>query len=893
MKPERWQQIDELFDAALERPAAERRAYLQEVCAGDEGLRKELESLLKAAEQAGSFIEAPPQNAIEELAVATQPYLQTSQRLAHYEIISLLGVGGMGEVYLAEDTKLGRKVALKMLPAEFTKDRERIHRFKQEARAASGLNHPNILTIYDIDQIGDTHFIATEFIEGETLRALIRQGPIELAKALDMIGQVANALEAAHRARIVHRDIKPENIMVRADGLVKVLDFGLAKLSRPQPSTTDAPVASELSLRTAPGIILGTACYMSPEQARGLDVDGRTDIWSLGVVMYEMLTGQAPFAGTTSSDIIAAILKSHPLPLNHYLREMPDELQRLVGKTLEKDCEARYSSIKAFCEDLNNLKSNLANVAPINQAQQTDRQSNVETKDLTSPRSSSANLSKTGTVSFFQHNRKVTVATLIVVLLMLTGIVLYWRGKSSVSTMDSIAILPFVNEGANPDIEYLCDGIPESLINNFSHLSNLRVVPRSTSFRYKGQQFDPQEIGQKLGVSAVLTGKVTQRGDTLSIQVDLIDVARVAQLWGEGYNRKFSEILKVQEDISRNIASELKLKLSGGEQQQLTKHQTKNAEAYTAYLQGRFWEDRRTEEGFKRAIGYYNQAIEKDPYYALPWSGLAGSYGGLSDHGFLTSKEGFTKAKDAVKKALELDDELAEAHTELGADMCFFDWDFVGAEPEYKRGIDLNPNSSSSHYLYGSFLSIVGRHDEAIAEKRRARELEPSSIINNFGIGWALYRARLYDQALESLKQTLEMDRGFGHTFRGLGLSYLQKRMYDEAISNLQEAVKLEPTHSGFIASLGCAYGRAGRRSEALKLLADLKVLSTRRYVGSYDLAMIYAGLNDKEQAFAQLEKAFNERSNQLVYLDGEPAWENLHSDPRFTELLQRVGLNK
>jgi serine/threonine-protein kinase len=889
VKPERWQQIDELFDAALALDASQRAAYLDEVCAGDETLRREIESLLKAAAQAGSFIEEAPQSAVREM--LTQTSLQPGHRLRHYEIISLLGEGGMGEVYLARDTKLGRKVALKMLPAEFTRDRDRIRRFKQEARAASALNHPNILTIYDIDQIGDTHFIATEFVEGETLRSLIKPGRINLARALDLIAQVAQALSAAHQAQIVHRDIKPENIMLRSDGLVKVLDFGLAKLLRSEPLATYAPGDSELSLRTAPGIVVGTARYMSPEQARGLSVDGRSDIWSLGVVLYELLTGQPPFNGETISDTLAAILTSDPSPLNHHMPEIPGTLQSLIDKSLVKKCEARYQTIAEFCQDLNRVKSALGNHEPVKPGQQAGIYSDLEINDLASPRSSSANVNKTGVVSVFGPKRKVVAGLIVAAVLLLIAIGFYLRGQPGESTLDSIAILPFVNEGANPEIDYLCDGIPESLINNFSRLSKLRVVPRSTSFNYRGQQLEPQEIGKKLGVRAVLSGKVTQRGDLLSIQVDLVDVERVAQLWGEGYNRKLSEILKVKEDISRNIVSELKLKLSGGEQQQLTKHETRNAEAYTAYLQGRFWEDRRTEEGFKRAIGHFNQAIEKDPYYALPWTGLAGSYGGLSDHGFLPAKEGFTNAKEAVKKALELDDELAEAHIELGADMCFADWDFAGAEPEYKRGIELNPNASSSHYLYGSFLSIVGRHDEAIAEKRRAHALEPSSIVNHFGIGWALYRARHYDQAIASLNQTLEMDRGFSHTYRGLGLAYLQKGMYDEAIKSLQEAVKLEPNHSGFIASLGCAYGRAGQQGEALKLLADLQKMSTRRYVGSYDLAMIYAGLGDRDQAFMLLDKAFSERSNQLVYLNAEPAWETLHSDPRFVELSRRIGL--
>jgi serine/threonine protein kinase/TolB-like protein/Tfp pilus assembly protein PilF len=898
MKPERWVQVEQLCQAALDHQENQRAAFLDRACAGDEALRQEVDSLLKYQATAKKFIEVPALDVAARAAAAEHARSLVGQQLSHYEIMSLLGAGGMGEVYLARDSSLGRQVALKLLPPQFTQDRSRLLRFKQEARATSALNHPNIITIHEIGEVDGRHYIATEFINGETLRRRIERERIELSEAVEITTQVASALSAAHEAGIIHRDIKPENIMVRPDGYVKVLDFGLAKLTELQAANRDTQVPGAYEISTDTGVVMGTVRYMSPEQARGLKVDARSDIFSLGVVLYEMITGRAPFVGATPTDVIISVVQQEPSSLSSIVPEVSVELERVVTKALRKDREGRYQTAKELLVDLRGLKQEVESGARSGRSSGTavsGRQPITKTgEEMPAPTTEGTTGRNTSSAYYFisqigHHKLAATLVLLLIAAVSAAYFILSARGSAGAVT--SIAVLPLANGGGDPDGDYLSDGITESIINSLSQLSQLRVITRPTAFRYKGRDADPQKVGHELGVRAVLTGRVVQRGETLSIQAELTDVTSGAQLWGNHYDRKVTDVLAVQEEIAKQIAEKLRLKLTSEERQRLARRYTENTEAYQLYLRGRFWEDRRTEEGFKKAIGYFNQAIENDPNYALAWTGLAGSYGGLSDHGFLAPKDGFTRAKDAVKRALTLDDQLAEAHTELAADLVFYDWDFAGAEPEYKRAIDLNPNSASGHYLYGSFLSIVGRHAEAVAEKRRARDLEPSSVIENFGIGWALCRARQYEQAIESLHQTLEMDRNFGHTYRFLGLAYLQRGMYDEAIGNLKEAVRLAPEHTGFIASLGCAYGRSGRKREAEKLLADLEDLSRRRFVGAYDLAMIYAGLGDKDKAFAQLDLAYAGRSNQLAYLTGEPAWETLRSDARFAALVRRVGL--
>ncbi len=621
MKPERWRQIEELFYSTLERAPDERSAFLALNCDGDEELRSEVKALLAEHERSGSLLETAASDlAADWLKDREQATIR--QPLGHFRILSQLGKGGMDEVYLAEDHRLRRKVALKLLPREFAGQEERLRRFEREARAASALNHSNILTIYEINQAspeeGGAHFIVTEFVEGQTLRALMKQGRMALAAALDTAAQVASALEAAHAAGIIHRDIKPENIMVRNDGLVKVLDFGLAKLQSGRVGEWESgrveerisPLSHSPTLPLSlPGVVMGTAAYMSTEQARGLEVDARTDVFSPGVVLYEMIAGRAPFAGATTSDVLAAIVTSDPIPLKECAPGTPPELERIVNRALRKERQERYQTITELLDDLKALKKEPGHVA-------TGFSARVN--------------SATHTIG--QH--KSAFGALALALLAITGLTIYWQtGRRDQGAINSIAILPFANLSKDPEVEYLCEGIPETLINNLSQLPRLRVIARPTAFRYKGQESDPQRVGSDLDVSVVLTGKVTRRADTMIIQADLVRVADGAQLWGNKYTGKSADIFAVQEDIARKIAEKLQLKLSGVEQQRLAKRSTDNIEAYELYQFGRFHWNKYDEAGFRKSIEYFEQALSKDPDYARAYAGMADAYAILGvDH---------------------------------------------------------------------------------------------------------------------------------------------------------------------------------------------------------------------------------------------------------------------
>jgi eukaryotic-like serine/threonine-protein kinase len=793
------------------------------------------------------------------------------QTISHFRILSLLGKGGMGEVWLAEDTDLHRKVAVKLLPKELTTNEERLRRFEREARTASALNHPNIITIYEIGQADERSFIATEFVDGETLRHQMAGTPVELRSALDVGVQVASALSAAHEAGIIHRDIKPENIMVRRDGLVKVLDFVLAKLAAQQPETSVDPSLA-ITVRTTPGTVMGTVRYMSPEQSRGLDVDARTDIFSLGVVLYEMITGHAPFEGATTSDVIAAILTVEPQPLSRYAPGTPRQLERIVARALKKEREERYQSSNELHEDLKSLKQGLES-------------------------STSRDGSRLIVLPHSIRGFKATVAALVLSLLALIGLGIYLQTRRGErQAIDSIAILPFANVGADPGTEYLADGIPESLINNLSRISNLRVVPRGIVFGYKGQKFDPQEVGGKLGVRTVLTGKVTRLGDRLNIQVDLVDVERVATLWGNQYNRQPSDILTVQEEIANQIVNALRLKLSGVAQQHIAKRQTDNPEAYRLYLLGRYHWNKYDESGFKKSIEYFQQAVNIDSNYALAYAGMADAHALLGvEH--LRPKDFFPRAKVYAEKALRLDDTLAEAHNSLGIVKLFYEWKWAEAEQAFIRARELDPNYADVGHFYGHYLEAMGRMDEAIRETKRGLESDPLSLIINAELGFAYYWAREYDQAITQYRKTLDMDPNFVFASLAIAQAYQQntkaneQEMYGKALAELTRARPIAQGWPFIDGELACVYARLGMRKEALTILDELKDRTARGWVDPLILAFVYTDLGDKDQAFAWLDKAYEERATWIIWLGVEPKFDSLRSDQRFAELLRRIGL--
>jgi eukaryotic-like serine/threonine-protein kinase len=829
--------------------------------------------------------------------------LSANTNLSHYRIVSKIGAGGMGEVYLAEDTRLGRKVALKILSAELTRNEDRVRRFEQEARAASALSHPNILTIFDIGKEDSTHFIATEFIEGQTLRSGLTRVRMKIGEVLDIAVQAAGALAAAHSAGIIHRDIKPENIMVRPDGLVKILDFGLAKLIEQAPSA-DSGARTIAKANTDPGTVMGTAAYMSPEQARGKPVDARTDIFSLGVVVYEMIAGRAPFEGETASHVIVSILEKEPAPLTRSSPDAPSELERIVTKALAKDKDERYQTVKDLLIDLKRLKQRRDLDAEI------ERSISPDTLTRSAVATSSGQVVAAATISTSTSSRAVTERTTssaeylvseikqhkggvigasALLVIAIAALIYFFYPASSSGAINSIAVLPLANASGDPNMEYVSDGVSESLINSLSQLQRLRVTARTTAFRYKGREVDPQQVGRELNVRAVLMGRVRQVGDKLNIQVDLVDATTGAQLWGEEYNRKLSDILAVKQDISREITDKLRLRLTGDEQKQITGRDTTNAEAYQSYLRGRYHWNKRTGDDLKKANEQFQQAIARDPNYALAYAGLADCYLLLEQYTGMPSSEAVPKARAAAERALSIDDSLAEAHTSLA---FYYNklWRWEESEKEFKRAISLNPNYPTAHHWYQSLLLCLGRDEEALAEIERALELDPLSPVLEVNIGLIYVIKGDLDRAMEHARRLLELDPQFSLAHHLSAGVYLKQRRYAEAIAEFQR--DLANDRSAYSLSyVGYAYGLAGRRDEALTVLKELEEKYNKRESLAQYVAAVYAGLGDKDRAFAWLEKGFQDKSGLLHFIVTDAPFDPLRGDPRFADLLRRMGL--
>jgi eukaryotic-like serine/threonine-protein kinase len=906
MTPERWHQVKELFHCALEREPALRAAFLYEACAADEQLRKEVESLIAVHEKPENLIDHPAFEVAANLLATGETKSLEGRIIGDYKVERRIGWGGMGEVFLAQDMRLGRRVALKVLPASFTRDEDRVLRFHQEAHAASILNHPNIITIYEIGQVDSTHFIAAEFIEGETLRSHLKKAEMELSEILDVTIQVCNGLAAAHRAGIVHRDIKPENIMLRPDGYVKVLDFGLAKLTERLMPAIDGEAPTIVVVDTDPGMVMGTVSYMSPEQARGFAIDSRTDIFSLGIVLYEMVTSRMPFEGSSTSDVMVSILDKDPKPLKQYIADAPPQLQRIVSKVLAKDKAERFQEVSDLIIDLKSLKQELEFKSKLEPPDSAGSGSGVgiETSGknpaaMTADEAAQIKESpvyKTSGAGHFISTRKLRKKSFVLSLaffaMALVGIGFGLRMLGAPETpIDSVAVLPFDNSAANLDTEYLSDGITESIINSLSQLSQLRVMARSTVFAYKGHKVDPRKIGTDLNVRAVVTGKILQRGETLIIAAELVNARDGSQLWGKQYNRNLSDIFTVQEEIAREISESLRLRLSGKQKERLSRRYTENSEAYQLYLKGRYFWNKRSVESLTKGVEYFRQAVEKDPNYAPAYAGLADSYIILGNYRCLSPEEAHTRARDAAANALEIDEELAEAHAALAHVRQRYDWDWPGAEREFKRAVDLNPSYAPAHQWYAIYLSSVGRHDEAIDEIKLAQRLDPLSLIINSGAGWIFYMARRQDQAIEQCLRTLDLDPNFVSARVCLGQSYVQKGMYKEAIAELQKA-RLLAENPIVTSVLGYAYAASGQREEARKALDDSNGLSKwRRYTSSYDRAIVYAGLGDRDKAFELLQRAYEDRDSYMIWLKVEPILDKLRSDPRFADLERRVGI--
>ena len=818
-------------------------------------------------------------------------------KLGRYEIRSHLASGGMGEVYMAQDTKLDRKVALKILPGTVATDRGRMIRFVQEARAASALNHPNILTIYEIEQIDSVNFIATEFIDGETLRQRMRDAPMKLAEMLGIAIQAVSALVAAHAAGIIHRDIKPENVMLRKDGIAKVLDFGLAKLTeRVTPELVDADAPTRAVVKTGPGMVMGTAIYMSPEQARGMVVDARTDIFSLGVLIYEMVAGRLPFEGSTTNEILASILNDkEPSPLARYARQVPPELERIVEKALRKDRERRYQTVKDMLLDLQSLKQHQEVEAELERSRPPDMSGG---QTVVSGASSTAEGRAAQTTPITEslanrinHRKRSLIIALPVLIVAVASLSYLFYFARPATAINSIAVLPLTNTTHDPNTEYLSDGISEALINSLTQLQQLRVIARSTAFHYKGKEADPQVVGRDLNVRAVLMGRVRQTGDTLNIQVDLVDATTGAQLWGKEYEGKVSDVLSVKQSIAREVTEKLRLRMSDEEQRQLVRHDTTNAEAYQFYLRGRYLWNKRTAEGIERAIEQFQEAIDRDPNYALGYVGLADCYGLLEEYAGVPASETLPKARAAADRALQIDDSLSEAHTSSA--LVFNQmWRWAEAEGEYKRAISLNPNYPTAHHWFSIYFRMKGQLDDSLKEIKQAQELDPLSAVISQNVAEVYLLKNDLNSAIAECKRIIELDPNFPGAHEELGFAYLKQRRYEEATAEFQETVELSGSASKNLGDLGYCYAVTGRRTEAQAILKELEEKYARREaIGQY-LAEVYAGLGDRDQAFTWLGRDFERRSGiRLPFIKWWFTFDDLRGDPRYVDLLRRMGL--
>ncbi len=801
------------------------------------------------------------------------------EAIAHYRIIKKLGAGGMGEVYLALDTKLDRKVAIKVLRPDSLAEEHLKKRLVREAQAAAKLDHPNICAIYDVNEADSFTFIVMQYIEGESLAEKIERKPLELSTALAIAEQAAEGLAEAHAHGIVHRDIKPQNIMMTPRGQLKILDFGLAKqMQSSEGVDNEAPTATLLS---KPGLVIGTMPYMSPEQMQGEPLDASSDIFSLGVTLYEMLAGKHPFRDKSAAVTMSRILRDDPIPTELFQTQVSPALQTLLGKMLSKEKAGRYQSAEALLTDLRQLPAkHAAYVIPASptRAFEGSTKGNAAERILRTSR----------------RNKWVLLASALVIILLAVAIGRWLTAEHS----DSLAILPFTYTSsdpqlmANPDREYLSDGMTESIINNLSQLTSLKVIARSSVFRYKGKDVDVQSIGRDLNVRNVLEGEIKQEGDELRIAVNLMDVQGNRQIWGDTYNRKTADIQSVQSEIAKTVSEKLRVKLTGADQTQLSKTYTDSGEAYEAYLKGRYHWNKRSDEGFKQAVSFFQDAIAKDPNYALAYTGLADCYTLRSDYGYLAPQEGYALAKGAVTLALKYDDTLAETHTSLASIKAVADWDWQGAENEYRRAIELNPNYPTAHHWYGAQLLILGRLDQALQEIKKAQQLDPLSLAINKDLAVTYLYARDYDKALKQCRKTQEIEPTFRVMSTYIAQIYELQQKYPEATAELEKAHAAAPDDGEISYGLGQAYALIGKKDEAMKIATVLSQPGKDNVYLPKEAAYLYTLLGDKEQAVKILQKAAENHYISVAELKTDPRLDELRKDPRISELMRKIGLS-
>jgi len=825
---ERWRKLEQIVRSAREREPGQRAAFLSDACGGDQDLLREAELLLAVTSAADEPSATITRDAEAPSGESPRKRLKPGTRLGRYEILSAIGAGGMGEVYRAHDPRLERDIAIKVLPERLARDPQAMSRFEREAKAVAALSHPNILAIFDVGSEKGISYVVTEFLEGETLGTRLRRGKLSWQEAVVMGIAIADALTAPHSKGLTHRDLKPDNVFLTAEHRVKLLDFGLARW---RPEIMD-PKNPGQETQTLTGMILGTPAYMSPEQARGGSIDWRSDIFSFGGVMYEMLTGQRAFRRGSQAETLAAILTETPTPLRQLEPSVPLSLERLVSVCLEKEPHDRLLDARELASALKAVR-----------------------EDSTP--------SGTSSIS---------------------------RSLAADTAINSIAVLPFLNATLDPELTYLTDGITENLINSLSQLQNIRVVARSTAFRYRGEEIDPEAVGRALNVKALLMGRVTRRGEVFNVQTELIDVRRGAQIWGQQYNHQPTDVFVVQETIAGEIAKTLRLKLSDEQRTRLTRRYTENAEAYKLYLRGRFYWNKRSPEGMKKGGEYFQLAIQTDPGYALAYAGIADSFALMGTYHIMAPGDAFPKAKAAALKALEFDDMLSEAYASLAYTQAFYEWEWESADLSFQRAIELSPSYGTAHHWRSVLLSAMGKTDDALASIRKALEVDPLSLPGSAQLAFTLYLSRHFEEAIGQARATLEMDPTFSLAHFFLGMSYLQVRDYDSAARSFQAAYD-QTGISINLGGLGYAQAAGGHGDQARETIAKLTEARPKRYVAPLSIAFIFIGLGDLDQAFEWLRKGLEDRSWWLSFLKTDPIFDPLRLDPRMPALTSHLRL--